>query len=171
MATAVSKRLEHDDHLIVVPAGQQPQKSSHILPSSQRWNLCQLTFAGVPSVQLSPIEMDRQTASYMMDTVVAMSQRFPRHRLMLVLGADSLQNMSTWHRAKEWQQRVSLLVVDRDGVRACGNSRTEVLAMEPVPVSSTQVREALGRRFAERQDALSLMMVREAARYLCEWLN
>lgn len=89
------------DEVWFVPAGQPWQKASaNIAPSEDRLKMVELAIAGVHSWRVEPIELERTGPSYTVDTLEALSDQHPTHKFSLVIGADQLNNLTTW---KHWE--------------------------------------------------------------------
>ncbi|MBT5855545.1 nicotinate (nicotinamide) nucleotide adenylyltransferase [bacterium] len=128
------------DKLHIVPSAQNPQKRAPHHSDADR--LAQLSQRCPKDVrlQINPIEINQKGPIYTIDTVMSFRKQFPKDRLFLVIGADQYQNIQTW---KEWEtllSLVTLLVAPREGDSSIGDVPAERLVMDPVPVSSTDIR-------------------------------
>ena len=107
--------------------------------------MAQLAFAGEPGVEVSRIELDREGPSYTVDTLRALA---PLGELVLIVGADQC-DLRSWREPDEILRLASLAVAPRGGhVRVPGANVVE-LAMAPVDLSSTTVRERLAEGVGE----------------------
>ena len=99
------------DELLWLPAGQPWQKSSHITPAIQRYELTLAAVADLKTllfdtdnkthVGVSRIELDRQGPSYTIDTAKELREMYgPNQSIVWLMGADTYQNMPTWN---DWQ--------------------------------------------------------------------
>ena len=163
------------DLLRVVVANDPWQKSAErsVTPARHRLAMTQLAFDGHDGIAVSNIEIQRGGPTYTIDTVIALlhgdtAAAQPRVRahaatapgeaptarspgdpeMLLVVGPAAARGMSTWHRAAELAQRVTLAVVQPPGgppVQIPG-WRTCAVYMAPVEASATTARELLARR-------------------------
>ncbi|HTB56507.1 MAG TPA: nicotinate (nicotinamide) nucleotide adenylyltransferase [Polyangia bacterium] len=125
------------DELWIVPAFQHPF-GKVLAPFGHRLEMCELAAAALgPRVRVSAVERDLGLESRTLRTVRRLQQDFPAHAFSLVIGADLVAELPSWHDSAELQRSVPLLVVGRDGFDA-GAGR---LALPRV--SSTEVRAAL----------------------------
>lgn len=95
--------LLRPDVLRLIPAGQPWQKPEMTTPAEHRLAMLQLAFAqcAVP-VMIDAQEIQREGPSYTVETLRALRNELDKNvSLVLVLGADQLQNLYTWH---EWQR-------------------------------------------------------------------
>jgi nicotinate-nucleotide adenylyltransferase len=113
---AVMDRLELDRLLLVV-ANDPWQKSGQraVSPAEDRYALTEALAEEIPGAEASRLEIDRGGPSYSVDTaeeVLARSGERPVE-LFLVVGADLVPELGTWHRAEDLRGLVTLVVVSR----------------------------------------------------------
>lgn len=153
--------------VMVVPAGIPPHRRAPEVSPRARLTMAVRAFADLEHVVVSDSEVDRGEhgeVGYMIDTVDE-ALEIPQLlgyddltvRVWLIVGADQVATLSSWHRWEQLAQRVQLAVVGRpdlladatlraevEALRASG-TQVEVVEMEPVAISSTMVREAARR--------------------------
>lgn len=96
-------KLLFPDELRIIPAGNPWQKQPLRAAPEHRVAMLKLAFdrLQVP-VTIDQQEIQRQTASYTIDTLRAIRAELgPEPSLALLMGADQLQQLHTW---KDWQQ-------------------------------------------------------------------
>ena len=96
------------DHVLFVPAGCNPQKMDRRPTSGQhRIAMLEAALAGDSRASVSSIEVDREGATYMVDTLrqLRAMERWQGVRLRLLIGADQALNFRTW---KAWEEIVTL---------------------------------------------------------------
>src|SRR5450432_3410123 len=99
VATEVRAQLGLDRVLLVV-AGDPWQKRGKVVASADhRLQLVEAAVAGIPGVEASAIEIERDAPSVTADTLETLAG--PERELFLVLGADAVANMPTWRRLDE----------------------------------------------------------------------
>ena len=107
------------DRLLLVVANDPWQKSGQrdISPAADRLALTEALAAAVPGTEVSRLEIDRGGPSYSVDTAEAVraeaAGRGRRSELFLVVGADLVDELETWHRAGDLKALVTLAVVSR----------------------------------------------------------
>src|SRR5262245_55855478 len=85
------------DEVWFVPAAIPPHKTSvGISPGKARAEMLELAVAGLPQFRVSRMELEREGPSYTVDTLAALRQDDPTRELLLILGADSLDDISLW---------------------------------------------------------------------------
>ena len=104
---------------------------------------------------MSRLELDREGPSYTADTLEQLAG--PGTELYLVVGADQLAALDSWHRPDRVRDLARLVVAGRPGVPPAADA--EELVMAPVAVSSSELR----RRVAEGLDVTGLVPAAVAA--------
>ena len=141
------------DRLLVVPANIPPHKAAVDLASNRdRLEMARLATAGMPGVWVSDIELRARGKSYTVLTLERLRALFPECRFTLLMGADMLESFDRWHR---WQDILKLADIAafarNEGEEALLErkaaliGRARVVRVEPLPLSSTLVRERVRR--------------------------
>ncbi len=104
----------HLDRVLFMPCSTPPHKPNRsILPAEHRMAMLERAIAGDRHFELSTLELDRGGISYSWDTLEALQQAHPEDRFFFILGADALDGLENWHRARELVSKYSLIVCDR----------------------------------------------------------
>jgi nicotinate-nucleotide adenylyltransferase len=148
-ARAVTERLRLDRLLLVV-ANDPWQKSGQraVSPAADRYALTELLAEEIPGAEASRLEMERGGPSYSVDTAeeILTEAGGQPTELFLVVGADLVPALDSWHRSKDLRRLVTLAVVSRPTgpppVIAPG-WRVEWVDGPQVAVSSSEVRGLL----------------------------
>ena len=148
-ARAVIERLGLDRLLLVV-ANDPWQKSAQrvVSPAEDRFALTEALAAEVPGAEASRLEIERGGPSYSVDTaeeILAGAGGRPVE-LFLVVGADLVPELGSWHRHEDLRRLVTLAVVSRPTGPAPAippGWRAEWVDGPQVPVSSSEVRDLL----------------------------
>ena len=107
------------DRLLLVVANDPWQKSGQraVSGTEDRLALTEALAQEVPGAEVNRIEVDRGGPSYSVDTAEAVfaeaASRGRRAELFLVVGADLVSDLETWHRADDLKDLVTLAVVSR----------------------------------------------------------
>ncbi len=140
----------HLDRLLLVVAHDPWQKSPQrqISPAEDRYALTEALASEVPGAEASRIEIDRGGPSYSTETAeeVLAAAGEQGVELYLVVGADLVPELDTWHRHEELRRLVTLAVVSRPSASAAPEvSGWRMVRIEgpQVPVSSSEVRGLL----------------------------
>jgi nicotinate-nucleotide adenylyltransferase len=156
------------DAVYWIPAGLAWQKGGAVASAMQRAAMVDLAIAGEPRFALERCEIEREGASYTIDTVEALRRREPDTCWWLVLGQDQLARLPTWHRWRELVAQVRLGVAERAGDAVRAPAELGAVALQPVPlpplaISSSDIRA----RLAAGRDIASLVPAAVAS-YIAE---
>lgn len=149
-------RLLALDRVLLVPVNSPPHKRATMMQDARhRLAMCRIAVKGRPLLQVSDIELTRGGTSYTVDTLRALSGRYPGVRLYFIMGADMFLTLEAWRNFPEIARLAVLCSSPRLPGQAAELRRyARQLAerygaqcdIEDVPVmevSSTQIREAL----------------------------
>jgi nicotinate-nucleotide adenylyltransferase len=143
--TTLSRRLAA--HVLVVPAFRSPHKPPPVVGGQHRYRMAQLALAGLPSVMVSPLELERGGTSYTVDTLEELAGQAAGDSWRLILGADNLRDFHRWRAPQRILELAELLVFARsrcaDPLPAVIAKRAQLVEDFQVPISSTAVRARL----------------------------
>jgi nicotinate-nucleotide adenylyltransferase len=138
------------DRLLLVVANDPWQKSGQraVSPAADRFALTEVLAGEIPGAEASRLEIERGGPSYSVDTAAEILAEAGGHpvELFLVIGADLVPELGSWHRAEELQSLVTLAIVSRPTgpIPAVPPGWRAVRVDGPqVPVSSSEVRALL----------------------------
>jgi nicotinate-nucleotide adenylyltransferase len=137
------------DRLLLVVANDPWQKSGRrsVSPAEDRYALAVALAAEIPGADASRLELDRGGPSYSVDTAEELLAEGGAHppELFLVVGADLVPELGTWHRAGDLQRLVTLAVVSRPGGAPTAAPGWRVVRVDgpQAAVSSSEVRDRL----------------------------
>jgi nicotinate-nucleotide adenylyltransferase len=156
-ADAVRRCLRLDRMLLVV-ANDPWQKDTGrpVSPAEDRYAMVVAAAREFPGLEPSRLEIDRGGPSYTIDTVRELRASDATAELVLVVGADIVPELPTWHDAETLRDAVLVAVVGRPGARVRTPPegwRFVSVPVEPFDVSSTDLR----RRVANREPLVGLV--------------
>lgn len=139
------------DRVDFLPAGEPWQRAPLQASPADRLAMIELAIAGLPGLAVNPIELQRQGATYTLETLRALPAG-PDY--IWLLGADQLANFCTWNGWEEIVERVTLAVASRPGTPlAAPQALTEslhglqrsllALPFTPMDVSASDIRQRL----------------------------
>ena len=101
------------DRVLFVPARRSPLKDRDPLASeADRVAMLEAAIAGEPRFALSRVELDREGASYTVDTLEALRAQGD---LFLILGSDALADLARWRAPDRIRELSTILVAARPG--------------------------------------------------------
>lgn len=137
-AARAAQRALDLDRVVFVVAGDPWQKAGSVEASAaDRLRMTELAVQDEPDFDVSAVEIERPGPSYTVDTLEEMSR--PERELVLIVGADAALGLDSWHRADRIRELATIAVLPRDDLEV---TEGIPVAMEPVDVSSTEIRAA-----------------------------
>ncbi len=138
--------------VLMVVAGDPWQKAAAVdAPASDRMEMMRLACEGIEGLVPCDVEVRRSGPTYTIDTVNNLRSAQPNvSEVVLILGADAVAKLDSWHRADELAAMVSIAAMprwDSNGERiavAAPSARWDVteLRMPRLDIESTAVRSA-----------------------------
>ena len=142
------------ERVIWVPARISPHKGEPPTDARHRVAMLALALQGRPDWSISFDELDREPPSYSVDTLRALSARFLRAELWLLMGTDALMGFASWKEPEEIVALARIAAFHREPFvgeklripRIAGlENRLEVFDGGSFKISSTDLREGLSR--------------------------
>ena len=145
------------DELWFVVSPQNPLKRKvDLLDDDERLRMVQLAVGDDPRFRVSDVEMHLPTPSYTINTLTALSERYPEDQFVFICGMDSLQNLHQWREYQKILDNYKLLVFPRegyDGGDLAGHPSVTILKTPILEISSTFIRNCV----AEGRDVRHFM--------------
>lgn len=172
LAKAAADELKLDK-LLVIPSCIPPHKiAAKLADGQERLEMCRLAFDCDPRFEVSPMELERGSRSYTVETLRELKALYPDSELYFIVGSDMLESFDKWYL---WQEILSLSVLcaasreegyspdlSRFGKLA---ERIKIITLDPLEVSSTQIRNSAGEVSSELLDPKVAAYIREHGLY------
>lgn len=135
--------------LRIIPTGDAWHKARTLTPSPHRLAMTRLAFADVVQAVVDPREIDREGATYTVETLEELQAETPEVDLYLFIGADQANAFKTWHRWQAILGLATVVVADRPNEGQGGMASQWHNAVSPVVqrldmpslnVSATEIR-------------------------------
>ncbi|MBL1264347.1 nicotinate-nucleotide adenylyltransferase [Candidatus Methylomicrobium oryzae] len=103
------------DQVRLIPNKTPPHRLEPSASTSMRLEMLQLAACTLSNVVIDTRELDRDGASYMIDTLSSLRSDFPEQPLLLFVGSDAFNGLTTWHRWCELFDYAHVVVMTRPG--------------------------------------------------------
>ena len=151
------------DTLLMMPVNDPPHKQ---LPdgsptAQQRLEMLRIATQGEPALQASDLEIVRGGVSYTYETVEQVRALYPHAQIFVLMGSDMFLTFHKWKNAQQILSQATLAVFCRghkdeqskiaekmEELAAEGHA-VSLVALEPMDISSTQLRRLLAFQCAE----------------------
>ena len=145
------------ESVILLPAGDPYHKTIPRTAAHHRLAMAEIAAQADSRLAVSDCDIVRQGATYTHDTIQIFRQHFPTAELWLLIGMDSLLQLHTWHRWQNLVRQCRIAAAPRPGnslaqapaplqtwlAEALPQGRLHILQAEPLPISSSQIRQQL----------------------------
>jgi len=163
IAGLVKEKLALDE-VVFIPDNIPPHKlAQHWSPAQDRYKMTELGIQGKAGFVISDLELKRAGISYTYDTLKYLRDSYgDEDDFYFIVGADSLVQLHTWHKAKELVKLCTYVAVTRPGFasdmadtledfKKQGIENVVMVETPEFPVSSTQIRNLVraGKPIAE----------------------
>lgn len=103
----------HFDSYYFVPCKTPTLKASSLANSKQRTEMLDLALGKFKEFTLDLREINRDTPSYMVETLKSFRTENPNDSISLIMGYDAFLSLPQWHEWKKIIQLANLLVINR----------------------------------------------------------
>ena len=135
------------DELWFVVSPQNPlKKREDLMKDEDRLKMVELALDGDERFKVSDVELSLPLPSYTINTLRALSMRYPDDQFVFICGMDSLQGMYRWREYQAILDNYELLVFPRkgyDGGELIHHPHVKVLETPVIEVSSTFIRNCM----------------------------
>jgi nicotinate-nucleotide adenylyltransferase len=143
------------DRVVLMPVALPPHKEADGDPGAGvRLELARLAAAGEEGVEVSAAEIDRGGASFTVDTLRELHERYPEQELTFIVGADMAHSLPAWREPERILELARLAVAEREGIARDDiaerlaplhdGSRVAFFDMPRIDVSSSDIRRRIG---------------------------
>ena len=144
IASFVVNNTDVDQVWFVVSPQNPLKKSSTLLNEYHRLHLVQLAIEKDEQLKVSNIEFTLPRPSYTIDTLTHLREKYSNHEFVVIMGSDSLQNISKWKNYEMLLKNYSIYVYLRPGFEIkIIMEKVKVLKAPLLEISSTMVRELI----------------------------
>ena len=99
----------------LVLSAQPPHREQPAATALMRLQMLELAIKNQPGLIIDTRELNRQGASYMVDTLKSLRQEFKNESLLLFIGSDAFNQLKTWHQWPHLFDFAHLVVMTRPG--------------------------------------------------------
>jgi nicotinate-nucleotide adenylyltransferase len=153
------------ERVLFVASAIPPHKRERVrTPAATRLEMVGAAIAGDPRFAADGLELRREGPSYTADTLRELHRRAPADELFLLLGADAVRDLPTWHQPAEVARLAALAAMTRAGE---GTDPALPYPAMPVPVTRVDISATEIRRRVAAGESIRYL-VPEAVRAIIE---
>ncbi len=128
-----------------IPTGTPGYRKPPVAPPRDRLAMLRLALAGEPRWAIDERELAPGASGYTVDTLEQLRAEHPGTPFVMLLGADQFAKLGTWHRPERLYHLCRFAVFARPGWQVT-DSRAEIIPLEPIAISASDIRARIGRR-------------------------
>lgn len=131
--------------LVVSPHNPLKNKST-LLSNTHRLAMAKLAVDDSQKLKVSDIEFKMPVPSYTINTIVRLTEKYPKHTFTLLLGADNLESFTKWKNYEQLMELCELYVYQRpgyDGGNLKTHPRVKWIEAPLMEISATYIRNAI----------------------------
>jgi nicotinate-nucleotide adenylyltransferase len=142
------------ERVVFVPSGRPPNRlnDASLAPAQDRLEMVRRAIAGHPAFSVWPGEILKSTPSYTLDALEHLRPQPDSGPCFLIMGADTLSTVPTWHRAAALMARCEFLSASREQADFFNHPEMRIhwLDMPLVTVSATKIRSLVAAQVSIR---------------------
>lgn len=139
MAKQALKQLYLDEVWFVV-SNDTPLKERNLTSYQDREKMVATSIQAYRKFRVCNIEKTTKGKNYTIDTVLRLKKQNPLHTFFFIIGGDQVKQLDKWKDIEHLQEEVNLCFFERDGEKIKSNYKLTALKMQPVPISSSEIR-------------------------------
>ncbi|WP_342452066.1 nicotinate-nucleotide adenylyltransferase [Leucobacter exalbidus] len=136
------------DEVVFVPTGK-PWQKSNVSPSEHRYLMTVIATASNPRFTVSRVDIDRDGATYTVDTLRDLHKKWPNAELFFISGADAVEQIFSWKDVGQLWDLAHFIAVSRPGhelsLLGLSGEHVSLLEVPALAISSTDCRARVGR--------------------------
>ncbi len=142
IANHIANNTELDEVWFVV-SPQNPFKNTNSLLNEQhRLSLVKIAIEGEKKLKASNVEFKLPRPSYTADTLLYLSEKYPKHIFSIIIGSDSFQNIEKWKNYKYIINNYNILIYQRPTFFVTNeNENIKIIDAPLLEISSTHIRK------------------------------
>jgi nicotinate-nucleotide adenylyltransferase len=147
IANYILQHVKLDQIWFVISPQNPLKRSSTLLNEYHRLHLVRLAVEGEKGLKASDIEFKLPKPSYTVDTLAYLQEKYPTDEFSIIMGSDSLQNLSKWKNYHWLLQHYPVYVYKRPEHETFpdypGAREIRILDAPLLPISSTEIRQMI----------------------------
>jgi nicotinate-nucleotide adenylyltransferase len=121
------------------------KESKSLLNENHRLYLVQLAIEEQPKFKASNIEFKLPRPSFTIDTMTYLAEKYPQHQFSIIMGGDSIQNITKWKNYETLLNNYKIIVYNRPGYNATilPHKNISIVDAPLLDISSTLIRQKI----------------------------
>ena len=145
IANHIVNNTELDQIWFVVSPHNPFKFKDSLLNKYHRKFLIDIAIEGEKKIKTSTIEFSLPIPSYTIDTLTYLKEKYPTYVFLVIMGSDSLQNITKWKNYEMLINNYQILVYERPGFKIEKGFNKNIISLKAplIDISSTRIREMI----------------------------
>ncbi len=146
IAEYVVENSDVDDLWFVISPSNPLKKKETLLNSAQRYYMAQIAIEDDPRFKVCDIEFKLPIPSYTAVTLAKLTELYPDHQFVILMGEDNLQNLHKWRNYEYILEHFEIMVYPRPGSQGGdlkNHPHVTSINAPMMEISATQIRDAI----------------------------
>jgi len=129
-----------------VVSPQNPFKNtSTLLNEHHRLHMIKSAIDGEKNLKVSNVEFNLPRASYTVDTLAYLKEKYPAHQFSLLIGSDGFQNINKWKNYEVILKNYPVYIYERRGftIKETFGATVHIHKVPLIDISSTLIRDLI----------------------------
>ncbi|MBN2876205.1 MAG: nicotinate (nicotinamide) nucleotide adenylyltransferase [Bacilli bacterium] len=140
IAKASLKQLQAEE-LWFLPTLLSPLKNVQLASFEHRCQMIEYMIKPYRKLKLSRVEAEREGLSYTYDTVKILTERYPQHQFIWLMGSDQMVKFDQWYKHTELIDLIGFAVYPRDERHTIEKPFIKIQAIDIYPDASQAIRQ------------------------------
>jgi nicotinate-nucleotide adenylyltransferase len=142
IANHIANNFELDEVWFVVSPQNPFKNTSSLLNEQHRLSLIKIAIEGEKKLKASNVEFKLPKPSYTADTLLYLSEKYPKHIFSIIMGSDGFQNIEKWKNYKYIINNYNIFIYQRPNFLIEKKEENITIVDAPLlEISSTQIRK------------------------------
>ncbi len=146
IANTMAENTDLQEVWLVVSPQNPFKKNAGLLHEFDRYEMVSLAIIDSPKLRVSDVEFHMSRPSYTIDTLAYLSEKYPEHQFVLIIGEDNLSAFSNWKNHDKILEYYKLYVYPRPGSKSSTVMNHPNVKIIPAPlmdISATYIRNTI----------------------------
>jgi nicotinate-nucleotide adenylyltransferase len=143
IANTMAENTDLQEVWLVVSPQNPFKKNAGLLHEFDRYEMVELAINDSNKLKVSDVEFHLSRPSYTIDTLTYLSEKYPQHKFVLIIGEDNLASFTKWKNYDKILEYYELYVYPRPAAVVCELSDHPKVKFVPAPlldISATYIR-------------------------------
>jgi nicotinate-nucleotide adenylyltransferase len=142
IASHLANNTSLDEVWFVVSPQNPFKKEKGLLNERHRISLVKLAIEDESKLKASDVEFKLPKPSYTIDTLIYLSEKYPKHAFSVIMGSDGFQNIEKWKNFEQIVNNYTIYIYMRPGFEVVNKYGENIIQVKAplLEISATEIR-------------------------------